>query len=164
MMERADTRVLSKSMISKTTTQIIDRFSGLKADPSWSFSDQKDRKKSIYITHAYHRYPAKFTPQIVEKLIGEYAADNSVVCDPFGGCGTTLVESKVLGVKSVGFDINPVAKLITQAKLEAIEPTKLSRQSERLFKEIESTKVARVNLHKRLDFWFSPKTGLCLRP
>jgi DNA modification methylase len=94
-------------------SQITTLFAKTKIDFSWSFSD-KTRKDTAYITHGYHRYPAKFIPQIVSRLTEKYTSEGDLIVDPFGGCGTTLVESKVMGRPSVGVDINPVAVLITK--------------------------------------------------
>ena len=49
------------------TQDIISLLDKKKIDYSWSFSD-KTRKDTAYITHGYHRYPAKFIPQIVSRL------------------------------------------------------------------------------------------------
>lgn len=76
-------------------------------------------------THGYHRYPAKFLPNIVQKLIEDFTKQDEIVADLFAGCGTTLVEAKIHGRKSIGVDINPVAALITRVKITAIEPTVL---------------------------------------
>jgi len=48
-------------------SQVATIFSKIKIDYSWSFAD-KTRKDTAYITHGYHRYPAKFIPQIVSRL------------------------------------------------------------------------------------------------
>ena len=40
-------------------SQVATLFSKIKIDYSWSFAD-KTRKDTAYITHGYHRYPAKF--------------------------------------------------------------------------------------------------------
>ena len=111
---------MSKDDIKKVLSKI-------KIDHTWSFAD-KTRKDTAYITHGYHRYPAKFIPQIVSRLTEKYTKRDDLVVDPFGGCGTTLVESKVLGRKSIGVDINPVAVLITKAKITPILPVKLERE------------------------------------
>jgi len=38
-------------------------------------------------THNYHRYPAKFIPQLVEKLLDKYIAHKEAhINDPFMGC------------------------------------------------------------------------------
>ncbi len=105
---------------------IKNAFIKLKPREEWSFRDA-GRSQTTAFTHDYHRYPAKFIPQIVKKLIEDYAPSGTqVVCDPFGGCGTTLVEAKLLGHRSIGFDINPVAKLITQTKTTPIKPRTLT--------------------------------------
>jgi DNA modification methylase len=63
-------------------------------DKSWSFGEV-DRRQTSYITHNYHKYPAKFIPQLVSRLIQENTEERDLVCDPFMGSGTTLVEALV---------------------------------------------------------------------
>ncbi|HHE76372.1 MAG TPA: hypothetical protein ENL27_00030 [Candidatus Parcubacteria bacterium] len=102
---------------------ILELFKKIKINKSWAFAD-KTRKETTYITHGYHRYPAKFIPQIVSRLVEKYTKPGDLVVDSFGGCGTTLVESKVMCRPSIGVDINPVAVLITKAKITPIKPKK----------------------------------------
>jgi DNA modification methylase len=109
------------------TINVKQKFSKIKIDNSWSFSD-KTRKDTAYITHGYHRYPAKFIPQIVSRLAKKYTNEGDLIVDPFGGCRTTLVESKVMCRPSIGVDINPVAVLMTKTKKTPIEPTKIEEQ------------------------------------
>ncbi len=134
-------------------------FSKIKIDPSWSFSD-KTRKDTAYITHGYHRYPAKFIPQIVSRLAEKYTKEGDLIVDPFGGCGTTLVESKVMGRSSIAVDINPVAVLITKAKITAIDPAKIEKEFIAFQKILETynekTKV-KAPEHERIDYWFKPE-------
>ena len=139
--------------------EIKKLLSKIKIDYSWSFAD-KTRKDTAYITHGYHRYPAKFIPQIVSRLVEKYTTKNDLVVDPFGGCGTTLVESKVLGRKSIGVDINPVAVLITKAKITPISPIKLEKVFIELKNKLnfysEHIKV-QLPIHDRIDYWFKPE-------
>jgi DNA modification methylase len=134
-------------------------FSKLDIDYSWSFSD-KTRKDTAYITHGYHRYPAKFIPQLVSRLIEKYTKEGDLVVDPFGGCGTTLVESKVMGRPSVGVDINPVAVLITKAKITPINPQKIEKAfavlKDKLDKYSNDIKI-KAPEHERIDYWFKPE-------
>jgi DNA modification methylase len=138
---------------------LSSQLSKVKVDPTWSFSD-KTRKDTAYITHGYHRYPAKFIPQIVSRLVDKYSRVGELVVDPFGGCGTTLVESKVMGRPSLAVDINPVAVLITKAKITAIDPIKLEKELASLQKQLatysEYTKVKAPD-HERIDYWFKPE-------
>ena len=142
-----------------TTQNIIKQFEKIEIDPSWAFSD-KTRKDTAYITHGYHRYPAIFIPQIVSRLVEKYTKKNDLIVDPFGGCGTTLVESKVLGRSSIGVDINPVAVLITKAKKTPIEPAKIEKHFLKLKDKINSfnknTEV-KAPKHERIDYWFKPE-------
>jgi len=140
-------------------SQVATLFSKTKIDYSWSFSD-KTRKDTAYITHGYHRYPAKFIPQIVSRLAGKYTKEGDLIVDPFGGCGTTLVESKVMGRPSVGVDINPVAVLITKAKITPIDPQKIEKAFAILKTKLDTyskdTKV-KAPEHERIDYWFKPE-------
>jgi len=140
-------------------SQVATLFSKTKIDYSWSFSD-KTRKDTAYITHGYHRYPAKFIPQIVSRLAEKYTKEGDLIVDPFGGCGTTLVESKVMGRPSVGVDINPVAVLITKAKITPIDPQKIEKAFTVLKAKLDTynkdTKV-KTPEHERIDYWFKPE-------
>ncbi len=140
-------------------TDIISLLDKTKIDHSWSFSD-KTRKDTTYITHGYHRYPAKFIPQIVSRLVEKYTKEGDFIVDPFGGCGTTLVESKVMGRPSIAVDINPVAVLITKAKITPINPEKIEKEFAILQKRLETynekTKVT-IHEHARIDYWFKPE-------
>jgi DNA modification methylase len=137
----------------------FSNFSKLDIDYSWSFSD-KTRKDTAYITHGYHRYPAKFIPQLVSRLIEKYTKEGDLVVDPFGGCGTTLVESKVMGRPSVGVDINPVAVLITKAKITPINPQKIEKAFAILKNKIDKYSndiKIKAPEHERIDYWFKPE-------
>ena len=73
-------------------SEIHDLFNSKDIDKDWSFIEYKPRETSK-LTHCYHRYPAKFIPQLVEKLMDEYLVGirSPHVNDLFMGCGTTIV-------------------------------------------------------------------------
>jgi len=140
-------------------TNVIELFEKVKIDPSWSFAN-KSRKETSYLSHCYHRYPAKFIPQVVSRLVERYTEAGDLVVDPFGGCGTTLVESKVMGRPSVGVDINPVATLITKAKITPINPPVLESafiNLKRRFDFYDSATKVNAPKHERIDYWFEPE-------
>lgn len=141
-----------------STRTIEKTFLNLNPREEWSFRDA-GRLQTTAFTHNYHRYPAKFIPQIVRKLIKDYTPnDTQIVCDPFGGCGTTLVEAKLLGHKSIGFDINPVAKLITQTKTTSIKPRTLTNYRNKFLKYYETTSPVLLERHERIAYWFDDET------
>jgi len=129
-----------------------------KADPEWHFKNVRSVER---FTHGYHRYPAKFLPNLVKKLIEKYTKPNDTIADVFAGCGTTLVEAKVHGRKSIGVDINPVAELITKVKTNPIEPAILKEQFDKLVKQMDLFNINdshnRTKTHERLDYWFKHK-------
>lgn len=136
------------------------QFNNIKIDPSWSFSE-KTRKDTTYATHGYHRYPAKFIPQLSNRLIDRYTKPGDLVADIFCGCGTTLVEAKIMGRKTAGTDINPVAVLIAKSKLYAFEPKFINDKFNELMIKLneynpESSQI-NVRSHERIDYWFKPK-------
>jgi len=139
----------------------MNNFSTLAFDDTWSFAN---KKHEIY-SHNYHRYPAKFTSPLANKLISSESQEGDLVCDTFGGCGTTLLEAKLLGRQSIGFDINPVAKFITEVKSKAIQPKKINKAYVRLNESIDSCKNLEndyFSTHERIQYWFSEQSYLSL--
>lgn len=104
--------------------QIIDLFKKTKISHDWSFEGFTPNRTSK-LTHCYHRYPAKFIPQLVEKLMDEYLVGYGPfhVNDLFMGSGTILACAITRGYFASGTDINYSAELITKAKCTPIEPT-----------------------------------------
>jgi hypothetical protein len=75
------------------------------------------KKDSGYATHNFHSFPAKFPPQLPRTFIQGLTARGDVVLDPMMGSGTTVVEAFCTGRRAFGFDIDPLALLITQVKV-----------------------------------------------
>lgn len=132
-------------------------FEKIPVSDDWVF---KNVRSTEQWTHGYHRYPAKFLPNLVQKIIEEHTQDGDVIADLFAGCGTTLVESKIHGRTSIGVDINPVAKLIASVKTNPILPKSLEDTFINLKQRIENyQEEAYHNLikHERIDYWFFPQ-------
>ena len=136
-------------------------------DYSWSFSD-KTIKDTSYITHGYYTYPAKFIPQLAQRLIKENSAEGNIVIDPFMGSGTTVVEAIVNNRIGVGTDINEIAHLLAKVKTTPIENLILAEEYYKLEKDLikklngqfeESLKEAllKVPNNERIDYWFLPE-------
>lgn len=85
-----------------------------KIDDYWSFKTADTKE----FTHCYHTYPAMMIPQVARKLIEDYAPKGSLelIFDPYMGSGTTLVEASIKGIQSVGTDLNPLARFISNVK------------------------------------------------
>ena len=159
------------------TQQILQLFNEKRVDREWAFAECKPSETGKW-THDYHRYPAKFIPQLVEKLINEYLTDTHVhINDPFMGSGTTIVTAISKGFKASGTDINKISHLLTKVKSTPIEPIYLEGKVKKILSklscldqplgfpfddwdEIEPT-IPEKHIEK-IDYWFSSehKNGL----
>lgn len=93
----------------------------------WDFSGIT-WKETQCLTHGFHPYTAKFIPQIPRRLIKMYASNRGdKILDPFCGSGTTLVEAKLAGRPSLGVDINPLAVMISKAKVNPINDKQIEQ-------------------------------------
>jgi site-specific DNA-methyltransferase (cytosine-N4-specific) len=79
------------------------------------------QKSTTYYTHGFHPYPAKYTPQLVNKYLSSYCRQGNTILDPFCGSGTTVVEGAINGINSVGIDLNPIAYIVSKAKSNRYE-------------------------------------------
>ena len=131
-------------------------FDNIPENREWAFENVRSTEQW---THGYHRYPAKFLPDVVRKIIEEYAKGSNLIADLFAGCGTTLVEAKIHGISSVGVDINPVAKLITKVKTTPLAPDNLQQAYTalvNLFDKYNESDYEDIKKHERIDYWFTP--------
>ncbi|MEZ8138753.1 hypothetical protein ACED34_24925 [Vibrio splendidus] len=79
------------------------------------------RQTTRYGAHGLHEYKGKFNPQIVSAIANIFdLRDGDKVLEPFCGSGTTLYQSELIGMKSNGFDFNPLAVYITNTKLASL--------------------------------------------
>ena len=71
--------------------------------------------------HAFHpmcSYLAMFPAALAHAFIARYSRPGDVVLDPFSGRGTTPLQACAEGRVGVGNDLNPMAHLLTAAKVE----------------------------------------------
>lgn len=162
--------LMKNTNISKN--EIIKFFKNKEIDKEWSFIQYKPSDTSKW-TNCYHRYPAKFIPQLVEKLFDEYINNcNALINDPFMGSGTTIVSSIAKGFKASGTDINKIAYLITKVKATPIEPIYLENKINKFIENISFVNSDNKNLNlfsakkeiepkipekhiERINYWFS---------
>lgn len=123
----------------------------------WSFSNLSNTG-----LHAFHWYPATYLSAIPGTLIPHFSDKGSVVLDPFCGSGTTGLEAVRLGRKFIGIDTNPVALLITYAKLHFDSPATLKFALSQVIKGASamfSGQSAPMHPnHTELLGWYHPQT------
>ncbi len=71
-----------------------------------------------YPVHRWFNFIAGFSPEFVSQCILEAnLKKDSVIIDPFAGCGTTLVEANIHGIQSLGFEAHLFLANICKSKL-----------------------------------------------
>ena len=138
----------------------VFNFDDVPISHEWAFAHAK-RADTTYITHGFHRYPAKFIPQLARRLILDHSLPGDRVLDPFCGCGTTLVEAMVSGRRSFGVDINPVAAQISRAKIQHVDHNELEQAQSEIESRVESI-CAEPPDNERIRYWFKDEQMLDL--
>ena len=96
--------------------EILDRLSRrfpTREDPELgSLVRPSDREEPVQ--RLFH-YREGYTVELCRRFISE---EEGGVFDPFCGFGSTLLAAKQLGIRSVGFDVNPLAAFVSRVKTE----------------------------------------------
>ena len=103
-------------------------------EKDFDFSDSR-----IEGIHKLHDYPAMLVPELVEKIIREYASENDTIFDPFGGSGTVVVFANRLGHNAISNDINPLARFIAKVKTTKLDLFKLTRKFDAVTELLNNT-------------------------
>lgn len=102
----------------------------------------------LYATHALHAYAARCPPPLVDWAIERYSAPGEIVLDPMVGSGTALVEAVLRERRAWGAEIDPLARLIAQAKATPLDPAGIE--------DARST-IERLLAEDRLDAKWRPR-------
>jgi SAM-dependent methyltransferase len=86
--------------------------------------------------HDWYRFVLSFPAHLVRDYISRFQVEpTGLVLDPFCGTGTTLVECKKLGIRSVGIESNPMASFASQVKVDwSIDPKGLNEHADHIAK------------------------------
>lgn len=136
-----------------------------KIDYRWSYRDANTKE----YTHCYHTYPAMMIPQVARSLMLEYKPVGrfELLFDPYMGSGTSLVEASLLGVNSVGTDLNPLARLMAKVKTTHYDEKEIKHtfsiiQSELVFYSGDKVKNRNFEHISNYSFWYSEENLLKL--
>jgi hypothetical protein len=98
-----------------------DELAAKAASVDWDAAEANTR----YLTHGIHRYSSKFIPQVARAAIELVSLPGETVLDCFCGSGTTLLEAALIGRRSIGVDLSPLAVLIAKVKTTRMQPAQL---------------------------------------
>jgi DNA modification methylase len=127
-------------------------------------------KKYDFIGQSYatvypnlHKYPATMLPQIGIEILKELNVKNGVLLDPYCGSGSSFASGLECGLTEMhGFDINPLAVLISKVRFTKISVKELA-EAKVIFrnniyeflkdeKNIDTLERPQIT---NIDFWFS---------
>ncbi len=128
---------------------------------NWRERDLPEKLRTKHV-HRLHPYLGKYVPQLAEIFLREFRPQ--IVCDPFCGSGTTLVEANALGIPSIGCEISSFNCLLTKVKTDKYDCQKLAFEVNDILSRT-TTELRRVGTkNSRIDEataylreWFAPK-------
>ena len=111
------------------------------ADTSSTRNDQNRLRPEDQPVHDWYRFVLSFPPHLVRDYLGQVGVcPSETVLDPFCGTGTTLVECKKLGIRSVGIESNPMAHLASAVKIDwSVDRTELLDYAEQVVTSARKT-------------------------
>jgi len=125
-----------------------------KKNPLVNFKNICSDYSRDYYTNLIHSYPAKMYGPIAQSLIYMYSKKGDTILDPFCGTGTVLMQAKLYGMNSIGYDINPLACLIARAKTTTLRIKGLQESADKLFASIDANTEISIPAFINIDFWF----------
>jgi len=93
------------------------------------------------LTHGFHPYPGRFHPNLPRTLLPKTGGKETLVCDPFMGGGTTLVEAALCGMPAIGNDLNPIAVMVTRERTRPRTPKQamaVTKMAENVAAQVEA--------------------------
>jgi len=131
--------------------------------------EKLNNEKKIF--HRWYTYLQDFEPSLVwNKILSYKIGRGQTILDPFVGSGTTVVTAKLMGIDSIGIDINPVAYFATKVKADIAwkcDLEEFKREANSILTDLENASpilkqvrvVSSINLMKRMELyqWLKPK-------
>lgn len=111
---------------------------------------------------AVHPFPARMAPEIALETIGSLKS-NSTIVDPMCGSGQVLREALQQGHKAIGFDIDPLAVLMSRVWTVPLATSVLINKGESVIEKAEELQEDNIYLpwidddeetSRYIDFWF----------
>ena len=126
---------------------------------SYDYSGQSS--KTLYPN--LHKYPATMLPQIGIDILREFQISNGSLLDPYCGTSSSFIAGLECGLTNMeGYDINPLAVLISQVKFTkvVIEDLLVARQKLRnsifeFLKNDDNIQKIEIPTITNINFWFS---------
>jgi DNA modification methylase len=89
--------------------------------------------------HSMCSYLGAFPPPLANYFIRYFTRKGDLVFDPFSGRGTTALEARILGRKSLATDLNPIALALSEAKNSSLTKDEIFERIAELEKKYDDS-------------------------
>lgn len=119
--------------------------------------------------HNVHPFPARMASELAINTL-RVLPPGSLVLDPMSGSGTVLRQSLSLGHKAIGFDLDPLAVLMSRVWTTFVPDELIASVAEEIISKAHSLRDSPldwidsdIETSKFVEFWFAPKQRAILR-
>lgn len=119
-------------------------------------------------TRTVHPFPARMAPELALNSLASLPT-NSVVLDPMAGSGTVLRQALSLGHSAIGFDMDPLAVLMSRVWTSQFDAEAVNEELVSVLEESQAVDLRRVRLSWQDDetkdfiaYWFGHPQRLAL--
>ena len=92
-----------------------------------------------------HPFPARMAPELALAALMDLPA-NALVLDPMVGSGTVLRHASFAGYKSIGFDVDPLAVLVSRVSSRKIDIEEVELLYEEIMDMVAQTRLQDIDL------------------
>jgi len=99
----------------------------------------------------WYRYKEGYSIKLMQQIFNDYkVVKGDIILDPFCGSGSTIIQAKINGFDSIGFEINPFSAFLAKAKTQnykAKDVEEFIKEKVKLFK-IKNGKIKKTDKPK----------------
>jgi DNA modification methylase len=89
--------------------------------------------------HSMCSYLGAFPPPLADYFIRYFTKRGEIVFDPFAGRGTTPLQARILGRKSIASDLNPIALALCEAKNANLAKEEINKRIDELERKYDTS-------------------------
>ena len=117
------------------------------------------RQRQMHPIHYTVSYRASFKPELPDYFIKRFLSDKkrALVMDPFGGRGTTAIQSNLNGFSAIHNDLSPIAGFLGRARRRIPELAELEERLDGIQLSAKKSNVSEQDF-QRLEPFFHEKT------
>jgi DNA modification methylase len=112
-----------------------------------------------------HPFPARMAPELAIAELTRLKP-NSIVLDPMSGSGTVVRHASELGLRAFGYDLDPLAVLMSRAWTTRVDSAHVEKMARKLVAVAKTSKLSDISLpwidndketKKFVSYWFGRK-------